>query len=72
MIPLHHINVMLVEDHPMVRKGLRALLKADGQFKMVGEAKTGSSMPRDASSASSAALSTRFCSLIGLTPSNRR
>jgi DNA-binding NarL/FixJ family response regulator len=41
MITLSHLNVMLVEDHPMVRKGLRALLKADGQFAIVGEAQNG-------------------------------
>jgi DNA-binding NarL/FixJ family response regulator len=32
---------MLVEDHPTVRKGLRALLNADGQFTIVAEATNG-------------------------------
>jgi len=41
MTPPRQITVMLVEDHPMVRKGLRALLKADGQFAIVGEAQNG-------------------------------
>ncbi|MDI1247294.1 MAG: response regulator transcription factor [Lacunisphaera sp.] len=35
------ITVLLAEDHAIVRQGLSALLKADGQFKMVGEARTG-------------------------------
>lgn len=35
------ITVLLAEDHAIVRQGLAALLKADGQFKMVGEARTG-------------------------------
>jgi DNA-binding NarL/FixJ family response regulator len=35
------ITVMLAEDHAIVRQGLSALLKADGQFKMIGEARTG-------------------------------
>jgi DNA-binding NarL/FixJ family response regulator len=41
MKPPRHISVMLVEDHPLVRKGLRALLNADGQFSIVGEAQNG-------------------------------
>jgi len=32
---------MLVEDHPTVRKGLRALLNADGHFTIVAEATNG-------------------------------
>lgn len=35
------ITVLLAEDHAVVRQGLCALLKGDGQFKMVGEARTG-------------------------------
>ena len=41
MITPKHITVLLAEDHAIVRQGLSALLKADGQFKMVGEARTG-------------------------------
>ena len=41
MIPAKPITVMLAEDHAIVRQGLCALLKVDGQFVMVGEAKTG-------------------------------
>jgi DNA-binding NarL/FixJ family response regulator len=41
MITSKQITVMLAEDHAIVRQGLSALLKADGQFKMVGEAQTG-------------------------------
>ena len=35
------ITVILAEDHAVVRQGLCALLKADGHFQMVGEARTG-------------------------------
>jgi DNA-binding NarL/FixJ family response regulator len=35
------ITVLLAEDHAVVRQGLCALLKADGHFRMVGEARTG-------------------------------
>jgi len=41
MTPPKPITVMLAEDHAIVRQGLRALLDADGHFKMVGEARTG-------------------------------
>ena len=36
------IRVMLVEDHLVVRQGLRALLEADGRARVVAEAATGS------------------------------
>ena len=35
------ITVLMAEDHAVVRQGLCALLNADGQFKLVGEARTG-------------------------------
>lgn len=35
------IRVLLVEDHMVVREGLRALLQAEGDIKVVGEAETG-------------------------------
>ena len=35
------ITIMLAEDHAIVRQGLIALLKSDGSFQLVGEAKTG-------------------------------
>ena len=35
------ITVMLAEDHAIVRQGLSALLRADGHFKLVGEARNG-------------------------------
>src|ERR1043165_8973714 len=41
MILLHKITVLLAEDHAIVRQGLCALLKLDGQFLVVGEARTG-------------------------------
>ena len=41
MIPPKQITVLLAEDHAIVRQGLGALLKADGQFLLVGEARNG-------------------------------
>ncbi|WP_371164623.1 response regulator transcription factor [Buchananella felis] len=35
------ITVLLVDDHPVVRSGLHALLEADPQLQVVGEAATG-------------------------------
>ena len=35
------ITVLLAEDHTVVREGLRALLEADGDIKVIGEAATG-------------------------------
>ena len=35
------ITVLLAEDHAIVRQGLIALLKTDGNFTIVGEARTG-------------------------------
>ena len=35
------ITVLLVEDHTIVRQGLRLLIEADGDIQIVGEAKTG-------------------------------
>jgi len=41
MAPTKQITVLLAEDHAIVRQGVCALLKADGHFLMVGEARTG-------------------------------
>jgi DNA-binding NarL/FixJ family response regulator len=41
MTSLKQITVLLAEDHAIVRQGLCALLKTDGHFKIVGEARTG-------------------------------
>jgi len=41
MTPVKQIKVLLAEDHAVVRQGLVALLKTDGHFMMVGEARTG-------------------------------
>jgi DNA-binding NarL/FixJ family response regulator len=41
MTPPKLITVLLAEDHAVVRQGLSALLKMDGHFQIVGEAKTG-------------------------------
>jgi len=35
------ITVLLTDDHPLVRRGLRKVLDADGQIKVVGEARNG-------------------------------
>jgi len=35
------MTVLLVEDHVVVREGLRIMIEADGDIKVVGEAKTG-------------------------------
>jgi DNA-binding NarL/FixJ family response regulator len=41
MNPAKPITILLAEDHAVVRQGLSSLLKADGQFVMMGEARTG-------------------------------
>ena len=35
------VRVLLVDDHPVVRSGLRALLEASGRARVVGEASSG-------------------------------
>ena len=35
------IRVLLVDDHQLVRQGLRSILEADGRFEVVGEASSG-------------------------------
>lgn len=37
----HPINVLLAEDHAIVREGLRALIELDPSFLVIGEASTG-------------------------------
>lgn len=37
------LRVLLVDDHPMVRKGLRRLLRGDPRLEIVGEAENGRS-----------------------------
>jgi DNA-binding NarL/FixJ family response regulator len=41
MAPDKIITILLAEDHVVVRQGLSSLLKADGHFLVVGEARTG-------------------------------
>ena len=41
MTPQKQISVLLAEDHSIVRQGLCALLRTDGNFIIAGEAKTG-------------------------------
>jgi DNA-binding NarL/FixJ family response regulator len=41
MIPPKQVTILLAEDHAVVRQGLCALLAADENFKVVGEAQTG-------------------------------
>ena len=38
---MKQITVLLAEDHMIVREGLRALLEAEGDVEIVGEAQTG-------------------------------
>jgi DNA-binding NarL/FixJ family response regulator len=38
---MKRISVLLVEDHTIVRQGLRLLVEADGDIEIIGEAKTG-------------------------------
>jgi len=42
MVRAKEITVLLVEDHVVMRQGLRSLLNAEGHFLIVGEARTGS------------------------------
>lgn len=41
MNTVQQITVLLADDHAIVRRGLSALLSADGHFRMVGQARTG-------------------------------
>ncbi len=41
MEPTEPITVMIVDDHAVVRQGIRALLEAEGGFQVVGEAGSG-------------------------------
>ena len=42
MLPtMKRISVLLVDDHTIIRQGLRLLIEADGDIEIVGEAKTG-------------------------------
>jgi DNA-binding NarL/FixJ family response regulator len=41
MIPSPPVTILLVEDHAIVRQGLCALLEADGNFVIVGQARSG-------------------------------
>jgi DNA-binding NarL/FixJ family response regulator len=47
-IPDRPISVVLVDDHPVVRGGLRALIESFGGFEVVGEAADGDSAVREA------------------------
>jgi DNA-binding NarL/FixJ family response regulator len=35
------IRIMIADDHPLVRSGLRALLERDGEFQVIAEAADG-------------------------------
>ena len=41
MSSANRIRVMVVDDHPIMRKGLRDTLEASGRFEVVGEARNG-------------------------------
>jgi DNA-binding NarL/FixJ family response regulator len=36
-----HISILIADDHPLFRKGLRQVLEAESRFKIVGEAEDG-------------------------------
>jgi len=38
---MNKISVLLVDDHPIVRKGLRSLLDAEADIQVIGEAEDG-------------------------------
>jgi DNA-binding NarL/FixJ family response regulator len=38
---MHKVTVLIADDHTLVREGLRALLRAEADIEIVGEAKTG-------------------------------
>lgn len=35
------VSVMIADDHPLVRSGLRSLLERDGEFEVIAEASNG-------------------------------
>ena len=39
------LRLILADDHPVVREGARALLEADSDFEVVGQADDGSKVP---------------------------
>src|SRR5256885_219689 len=41
MHPMQRIRVMIVDDHPLFRRGLRSMLEADRRLVIVGEAADG-------------------------------
>jgi len=40
-VPMKRITVLLVEDHTIVRQGLRMLIEVEGDIEIIGQAKTG-------------------------------
>lgn len=38
---MNPISILLVDDHQIVRQGIRAILEPDGRFQVIGEAATG-------------------------------
>lgn len=48
MSKLHKISVLLVEDHSIVRQGLKSVLEAEGDIEVVGEASDGKEALRKA------------------------
>lgn len=43
----HHINIILVDDHPIVRNGLKALIERLGNYKVTGEYDNGEELVED-------------------------
>ena len=50
MVPVKHARVMLVDDHEIMRDGLREVLLRSGEFEVVGEAGDGEAAVRVAQS----------------------
>ena len=48
MVPAGRIRVMLVDDHEIMRDGLREVLERQGGFEVVGQAQDGTAAVRDA------------------------
>src|SRR5262245_34590792 len=41
MVPVARFRVVIVDDHPLFRQGLRQVLESDDRFELVAEASTG-------------------------------
>jgi DNA-binding NarL/FixJ family response regulator len=39
--PVHPVRILIADDHPLIRKGLRQVIEAEGTFGAIGEASDG-------------------------------